>query len=546
MVRQRRYLAFLLLVSVVSFSIPSTAEAGPLLDWLFHRNRSQGLAGNTGFGNAGLGGNTSGSLFGNSCLNCLSGRRGATNGYGTVGGFAGANQNQNQAQNRATNAFAAQQNPNATTAGFAPQGGCSTGWCQQTVVRYIPQIAYRTAYQPVPVTTYKTSTSINPANGLPRTCTRPCTSYSYQARRVPYTTYRPVYTTVPVADTFGQQQQAAPTTAGFGPAPQVPNYNQTFAFQPQTAAPGCSSCQNQNTLGGGNFGGGSGTRSTIPGYTPGNASSFPPATFGGAPGAAGSPWSNAPLAGPQPGATQWRDVQPSSGFNSAAGATPWQTYGESSGNADVTPWRDAGPSGGFQGGTPADDRPRLNLNRPDYSEEFSESTFRPLTPQPMPESMRRRINGTSNSFEPSDNSYWDNDGYKKNYAASRSPQSDLFRTPTQQGYAPLNSPSNFPSDNYDRTDERNREFFRGGIRDYDRSQPGSWTDINDKTADRARGTMPLIEEKENVRTRYAAAPIQWPEERTERRERNQNQDWRNDSYRFRSGASRNSGWTPVR
>ena len=100
------------------------------------------------------------------------------------------------------------------TAGYAPQSSCGPGWCRDTVVQYVPQIAYRTAYEPVPVTTYKTTTTINPQTGLPRTCTRPCTSYTYQASRVPYTTYRPVYTTVPVTDTLAQptpnyaQQQA--------------------------------------------------------------------------------------------------------------------------------------------------------------------------------------------------------------------------------------------------------------------------------------------------------------------------------------------------
>ncbi len=546
MVHQRHQLALLLLVSLVSFSIPSTAEAGPLLDWLFQRNRSQGLAGNT----PGLGGNTSGSLFNNSCLNCLTGRRGATTGYGTVGGFAGNAANQNRANpNAAPNAFAGQQNPNpnATTAGFAPQGGCGAGWCQQTVVRYIPQTAYRTAYQPVPVTTYKTSTSINPANGLPRTCTRPCTTYSYQARRVPYTTYRPVYTTVPVADTFGQQQQQQPNVAGFAP-PQAPSYNQTYAYQPQTpAGPGCASCQNQGTVG--NYGGGYSNWSAVPGYTPGNTTNLPPA-YAGAPPAAGSPWGNAPLSAPQTSSTPWRDVAPS---GSVSGATPWQDYGDtSSSNFDATPWQNSGsgtraPSGGsFQGGTPADDRPRLN--RPEYPDDYGQkqqSTFRPLEPKPMPESMRRRINGTSNSFEPSESSYLDNQAYGRDYAASRS---DLFRTPTEQGYAPSNSPINAPTNQgYDRADERNRDYFRGGIRDYDRSQPPTWSDINDKTAHRdgrGGGSMPLIEE-ETTRTRYAAAPIQWQSEPSDRRS-SRDQDWRNDSYRLRFGASRSSGWTPVR
>ncbi len=81
----------------------------------------------------------------------------------------------------------------------APAGGCcGPGTCEQTVLRYVPEVAYRTVWQPVPVTTYRRTVSSNPTTGLPITCTQPCTSYTYQARRVPYTTFRPVYTTEPV------------------------------------------------------------------------------------------------------------------------------------------------------------------------------------------------------------------------------------------------------------------------------------------------------------------------------------------------------------
>lgn len=121
-------------------SIPTSAEAGPLLDWLFRRNR-----------------------------------------------------------------------PPATTAyyGAQPAGCCGNAYCEQTVVRYVPQVAYRTVWQPVPVTTYRRTTHCNPQTGLPMTCTRPCTTYTYQARRVPYTTYRPVYSKVAVT---------SPSTVGYQPA----------------------------------------------------------------------------------------------------------------------------------------------------------------------------------------------------------------------------------------------------------------------------------------------------------------------------------------
>ncbi|MCA9213498.1 MAG: hypothetical protein KDB27_10560 [Planctomycetales bacterium] len=87
------------------------------------------------------------------------------------------------------------------TVAYSPIGGCCGGaaYCEQTVVNYIPQTSYRTVWQPVPVTTYRQTTHCNPTTGLPITCTRPCTTYTYQARRVPYTSYRPVYSKVPVS-----------------------------------------------------------------------------------------------------------------------------------------------------------------------------------------------------------------------------------------------------------------------------------------------------------------------------------------------------------
>ena len=113
-------------------SAPANCDAGPFLDWLFHRNRTPV--------------------------------------------------------------------PVAPAAGYAANtsGCCGAAYCEQTVLRYMPQVAYRTVWQPVPVTTYKRTVSYNPTTGLPITCTQPCMTYTYQARRVPYTSYRPVYTTEPL------------------------------------------------------------------------------------------------------------------------------------------------------------------------------------------------------------------------------------------------------------------------------------------------------------------------------------------------------------
>ncbi len=95
-------------------------------------------------------------------------------------------------------------NTTATTAlypgvtALSPAATCGQATCEQTVVRYVPQVTYRTVWQPVPVTTYRRTVSYNPATGLPITCTQPCTTYTYQARRVPQTSYRPVLTNVPL------------------------------------------------------------------------------------------------------------------------------------------------------------------------------------------------------------------------------------------------------------------------------------------------------------------------------------------------------------
>ena len=149
---------------------------------------------------------------------------------------------------------------------LSPAGCSGNGaYCEQTVVNYVPQTSYRTVWQAVPVTTYRRTTHCNPTTGLPITCTRPCTSYTYQARRVPYTSYRPVYSRVPVSST---------------------NVN----YMPAVTKSGCNSCS---------VGGGTGY-STIPNY--------------GSPGYS-IPSSRTPqygdgYSGSAPGATPWTSVNP--------------------------------------------------------------------------------------------------------------------------------------------------------------------------------------------------------------------------------------------
>ena len=64
--------------------------------------------------------------------------------------------------------------------------------CVRQVYRYVPQTCYRTVCVNVPVRTYRPVTTRDPCTGCCRTCYRPVTTYVRQARRVPYTTYRPV------------------------------------------------------------------------------------------------------------------------------------------------------------------------------------------------------------------------------------------------------------------------------------------------------------------------------------------------------------------
>lgn len=105
----------------------------------------------------------------------------------------------------------------AGTNGPAPTGGsCGPGVCYETVLRYLPETSYRTQWAPVPVTQYTTSTSTNPATGLPITCTRPCTTYTWQARREPYTSFRPIYQQVPLSGDPAFAQPLAGYANGVG------------------------------------------------------------------------------------------------------------------------------------------------------------------------------------------------------------------------------------------------------------------------------------------------------------------------------------------
>ena len=160
---------------------------------------------------------------------------------------------------------------NCTTCGTAPQvaavasnaAGLQPGQCMRTcqqtcsrtVVNYVPQTAYRTSWKQVPVTQYRPVTNSDPCTGCTVTCMRPCTTYTYQAQRVPYTTYRPVYRTetyrVPVTTitndcatggcptgtcgTGGSVSGSATRTDNFAPNSAVTFGTPTISTQPATS-----------------------------------------------------------------------------------------------------------------------------------------------------------------------------------------------------------------------------------------------------------------------------------------------------------------------
>lgn len=571
MIFRRRLIAVSLLSSVLGvLAVPATVEAGPLFDWLFQRNRSQGLAqSGNGTGPYTAGYNPRGVTPGYNAGSNPAYNAGYSAPYNTAyppapsnstvraqnkkGGFGsclkgcglfGSRNGSAYASNRnnPSSAYgAAGQNP--TTVGYGGTGGsCGRGWCQQTVVRYVPQIAYRTAYQPVPVTTYKTSTTINPQNGLPRTCTRPCTSYKYEARRVPYTTYRPVYTTVPVADDMGD------------PA---------YAQRPSSAAPGgCTSCQN-----------GSSAYGSGPGYTPGNATFLPPSAYGQS-------------GYDARGATPWRPVQPGagSGYDAASGnrATQWgpadsradtysqsAPYGSSTRNPEgATQWSPLGTTAPPASRGDANTRPSLRVDpETEYRGYGYRDEPRYIRPVPMPDDMRsklddakrnRRIDGGGQSEETRNyrapRSYAQQNGapagYDRPYTDQRRPQSEPAARSYADAYASADDESLFsldpkspdgsfggspaldPPANQTRTvDEAPAfRFDERAVRDLDRvKKPDvNFPLDNDNTARNAprtrrapvtRGVRPVHEDeavKTQSQSRYAAVPIDWSQQRAPR------------------------------
>jgi hypothetical protein len=131
--------------------------------------------------------------------------------------------------------------PQSFKAGACPQPACGqpatcqttcTQTCQRVVVNYVPCTAYRTNWEQVPVTQFQKTCSTDPCTGCQVTCMKPCTTYTWQMKRVPYTTYRPVYRTETFSVPITYTAMAAPSACNS--CPTCPT-----ASVPQT---GCSSC----------------------------------------------------------------------------------------------------------------------------------------------------------------------------------------------------------------------------------------------------------------------------------------------------------------
>lgn len=199
MIRTYKMLVAALCAVTLMGSMPQSAEAGPLLDWL--RGRRNACCGQPA------------RPLANNCNTC-----------GTAPQVAAVA-------------------PNA--AGLQP-GQCMRTCqqtCSRTVVNYVPQTAYRTSWKQVPVTQYRPVTNSDPCTGCTVTCMKPCTTYTYQAQRVPYTTYRPVYRTetykVPVTtitnDCATGTCGTCPTGTCGTPAPTTSFGTPTFSTQPSTS-----------------------------------------------------------------------------------------------------------------------------------------------------------------------------------------------------------------------------------------------------------------------------------------------------------------------
>ena len=120
---------------------------------------------------------------------------------------------------------------------YAPAASTTTfgSWCERLFCRravgYRPEVRYRTRLMRVPTTNYRPVITYHPVTGAPTTSMQPCTTYSWQFRRLPYTTYRPIYSPV----TTPWSPPASPAVTGYYPGTVMPGASTTCA--PPAATP---------------------------------------------------------------------------------------------------------------------------------------------------------------------------------------------------------------------------------------------------------------------------------------------------------------------
>ncbi len=249
---------------------------------------------------------------------------------------------------------------NYGSGGYYPTYGSWQGAGQTPVTScYAPTTTYRTVLTPVPVTTYSPIAGGN--------CQQACTSYSWQARRIPYVAYQPTYATAPAcgASSGCNACSSCATTAfsagGFQPV----------ATSTGLTTPACSSCQATTTVGypssTSSFDGSMGRASE---WTPVSSSSD---------GSCSS--CNAAASAP---ANTYANYPSTESTRSTGYASEWQPVASSSAPSTE---RDLQP-------VPADDPPRLDDAQESYRprldaepEEDSDSTWRPVSP---PQNARRQ------------------------------------------------------------------------------------------------------------------------------------------------------------
>ncbi|HTN76817.1 MAG TPA: hypothetical protein VL096_16275 [Pirellulaceae bacterium] len=114
--------------------------------------------------------------------------------------------------------FAPSSVPSAYGANYCPTCPPVNAAPPRLVTNYVPP-NYQTTWVQVPVTTYRPVVSTDPITGLPINAVQPCTTYQWQARRVPMGMFGSL---LPAAAPPVATPGAVPVVAGYAPAAYAP------------------------------------------------------------------------------------------------------------------------------------------------------------------------------------------------------------------------------------------------------------------------------------------------------------------------------------